>query len=72
MGPCMNVDARRTMVELDEAEFDDLEARLARARLPRSDTSSWARRTPTPWLAELIADWRAFAPCDTWRADLEG
>ncbi len=58
----MTVDANRTRVELDEAELDDLAARLARARLSRSDTSTWARGTSTPWLAELIADWRAFDP----------
>jgi pimeloyl-ACP methyl ester carboxylesterase len=54
--------ASHVRVELDEAELDDLKARLARTRLPRSDTSSWVRGTPTPWLAELIADWRAFDP----------
>ena len=58
----MTVDANRTRVELDEAELDDLAARLARARLSRSGTSTWARGTSTPWLAELIADWRAFDP----------
>ena len=56
----MTVDAYRTRVELDEAELDDLAARLGRARLPPSNTSSWVRGTPAPWLAELIADWRAF------------
>jgi pimeloyl-ACP methyl ester carboxylesterase len=49
-------------VKLDEAELEDLAARLARARLPRSATSSWVRGTPTAWLAELIADWRAYDP----------
>jgi pimeloyl-ACP methyl ester carboxylesterase len=58
----MTVDANRIRVELDAAELEDLAARLARARLPRSNTSSWARGTPTPWLAELITDWRAFDP----------
>jgi pimeloyl-ACP methyl ester carboxylesterase len=58
----MTLEASRTRVKLDEAELDDLAARLARARLPRSDTSSWVRGTPMPWLAELIDDWRAFDP----------
>jgi microsomal epoxide hydrolase len=58
----MTVDSYRSKVELDEAELDDLEARLARARLPRSGTSSWERGTPMPWLAALLADWRAFDP----------
>jgi pimeloyl-ACP methyl ester carboxylesterase len=52
----------RSRIELDQAELDDLATRLARTRLPRSDTSSWVRGTPTPWLADLIADWRAFDP----------
>jgi pimeloyl-ACP methyl ester carboxylesterase len=58
----MTIDAYRTRVELDEAELDDLAVRLGRARLPRSDTSSWVRGTPTRWLTELIADWRTFDP----------
>jgi hypothetical protein len=58
----MTVDTYRTRVELDEAELDDLAARLARARLPRSGTSSWEPGTPMPWFAELVADWRAFDP----------
>lgn len=58
----MDVAARSIRVELDQAALEDLAARLARARLPRSDTASWVRGAPTPWLAELIADWRAFDP----------
>ena len=54
--------ANRIRVELDRAELDDLAARLSRTRLSRSDTSKWERGTPTPWLAELIAEWRAFDP----------
>ncbi len=56
----VNGDASRIRVELDEAELDDLAARLANARLPRTGTSSWVRGAPTPWLAELVEDWRAF------------
>jgi pimeloyl-ACP methyl ester carboxylesterase len=58
----MTVEPNWIRVELDEAELEDLASRLVRARLSRSDTSSWVRGTPTPWLAELIADWRAFDP----------
>jgi pimeloyl-ACP methyl ester carboxylesterase len=58
----MTVEANRIRVELHEAGLEDLAARLARARLPSSETSSWVRGTPAPWLAELIADWRAFNP----------
>jgi Epoxide hydrolase N terminus len=61
-GLCMAADSYRTRVALDEAELDDLAARLAKARLPRSGTSSWERGTPMPWLAELATDWRAFDP----------
>src|SRR6516162_7582106 len=56
----MTVDAYRTGVELDRAELDDLAMRLERARLSRSNGSSWVRGTPAPWLAELVAEWRAF------------
>jgi hypothetical protein len=58
----MTVDSYRSRVELDGAELEGLAARLARARLPRSGTSSWARGTPIPWLTDLVADWRAFDP----------
>jgi pimeloyl-ACP methyl ester carboxylesterase len=58
----MTVDSYRTRVELDEAELDDLATRLAKTRFPRSLTSSWERGTPVPWLADLVADWRAFDP----------
>jgi pimeloyl-ACP methyl ester carboxylesterase len=58
----MPVHANRIRVELDEADLDDLAARLSGTRLPRSDTSSWERGTPTLWLAELIANWRDFDP----------
>ncbi|HEY2563399.1 MAG TPA: alpha/beta fold hydrolase [Acidimicrobiales bacterium] len=54
--------ATRIKVELDEAELDELAARLAKTRLPGSRSASWMRGTPTPWLAELVADWRAFDP----------
>jgi pimeloyl-ACP methyl ester carboxylesterase len=56
----MTLDANAIRVELSQAGLEDLAARLARARLPRSGTSSWVRGVPTPWLEELIADWRAF------------
>jgi pimeloyl-ACP methyl ester carboxylesterase len=58
----MTADAHRTRVELDRTELDDLAVRLERARVPGSNVSSWVRGTPTPWLAELIAEWRAFDP----------
>jgi len=58
----MSFDVSPIRITLDESELSDLEARLAQTRLPRADNSSWVRGTPTPWLSELIADWRAFDP----------
>jgi pimeloyl-ACP methyl ester carboxylesterase len=58
----MTLEVSPRRVKLDEAELEDLQNRLASARVPRSDTQSWVRGTPTSWLEELIADWRAFDP----------
>jgi pimeloyl-ACP methyl ester carboxylesterase len=58
----MAVDADQIRVELDQVALDDLAGRLARTRLSPSSTETWERGTPTPWLADLIADWRAFDP----------
>lgn len=58
----MGIDVISTSMKLDEAELDDLAVRLARTRLADSDTSGWERGTPSSWLAELVADWKAFDP----------
>jgi pimeloyl-ACP methyl ester carboxylesterase len=49
--------------ELDVDGLDALARRLDAARLPtRHNTATWDRGVPGDWLAELIADWRAFDP----------
>ncbi|MCW2724120.1 MAG: hypothetical protein JWN35_1041 [Frankiales bacterium] len=45
---------------LDREALDDLRERLGRSRLPTPDSRGWERGTPGAWLADLLADWRAF------------
>ena len=56
----MTIAANSMRVELDAAELEGLAERLASSRLPRSQTATWVRGAPTPWLRELIAGWRGF------------
>lgn len=56
----MTIAANSIRVELNVAELEDLSARLACSRLPRSETATWVRGAPTPWLRELVAGWRNF------------
>jgi pimeloyl-ACP methyl ester carboxylesterase len=49
--------------ELDPEALADLGRRLSGAQLPaRDDDDTWDRGVPGGWLADLIADWRAFDP----------
>ncbi len=48
--------------ELDRGAMADLARRLAAARLAAGDAGTWERGVPRDWLADLIADWRAFDP----------
>jgi pimeloyl-ACP methyl ester carboxylesterase len=45
---------------LDAVALQDLRQRLARSRVPSTDTDGWERGVPERWLAQLIADWQAF------------
>ena len=56
----MTIAANSIRVELDVAELADLGARLANPRLSRSETATWVRGAPTPWLRDLVARWRNF------------
>ena len=67
--PCHNLavasialHAEPVRVVLDRAALEDLSRRLRAARLPPHATSTWVRGTPGDWLAELLAQWRAFDP----------
>jgi pimeloyl-ACP methyl ester carboxylesterase len=53
-------------VSFDEGVLADLRVRLDRSRLP--DSRGWERGVPRSWLAELVAQWRAFdtARFETW------
>jgi pimeloyl-ACP methyl ester carboxylesterase len=67
---------------LDQHSVRDLQQRLLHARVAASDDDAgWQRGVPGPWLADLLAEWRAFdvsrfqARLDGLthlRADLEG
>jgi hypothetical protein len=46
--------------QLDAVALQDLRQRLARSRVPPTDTETWERGVPERWLAQLIADWRTF------------
>jgi hypothetical protein len=46
--------------QLDAVALQDLRQRLARSRVPPTDTDAWERGVPERWLAQLIADWQAF------------
>src|SRR4051812_27304342 len=45
---------------LDQRSLQDLQQRLLQVRLAVSDTAGWERGVPGPWLADLLAEWRAF------------
>lgn len=60
MGLHMTVAPKSIRIELDGAELADLGARLASSRLARSETTTWVRGAPSPWLRDLIARWRDF------------
>ncbi|MCP2637305.1 epoxide hydrolase 1 [Microbacterium sp. HD4P20] len=46
-------------VEIAQADLDDLQARLARTRLPQAaPVDDWTSGTPTSYLREAIAQWR--------------
>jgi microsomal epoxide hydrolase len=47
---------------LDIETLGDLALRLGTARLAPGTGGTWERGVPGDWLAELIADWRAFDP----------
>src|SRR5690242_18096031 len=47
---------------LDIETLGDLALRLGTARLAPDAGRTWERGVPGAWLAELIADWRAFDP----------
>ena len=49
-------------VVLNRVALEELPERLRAARLPLERGSTWERGTPGSWLAELVADWRAFDP----------
>jgi pimeloyl-ACP methyl ester carboxylesterase len=40
--------------------LEELRERLERRRLAPADTQGWERGVPSHWLAQLLADWRAF------------
>ena len=54
--------AEPVRVVLDGAALEDLARRLRAARMMPDPDGTWARGTPGGWLADLIADWRAFDP----------
>jgi len=56
------VPAEPFRAELDSAALADLARRLEAARLPAQRDGAWERGVPGNWLADLIADWRAFDP----------
>ena len=53
------------MVDIAQADLDDLAARLTRTRLPRpAPGDDWDYGTPNSYLAEMVERWRTF----DWRA----
>jgi pimeloyl-ACP methyl ester carboxylesterase len=54
-----STDIRPFRVAVDQADIDDLEARLARTRLPQAaPNDDWESGTPTSYLADAVARWR--------------
>lgn len=49
-------------VELAREELEDLERRLAAARIPVGKSETWERGVPAGWLTDLVSDWRRFDP----------
>ena len=57
---------RRFVIDIAQADLDDLAARLARTRLPRpAPGDDWDYGTPNSYLAEMVERWRTF----DWRAE---
>ncbi|QFG21899.1 epoxide hydrolase family protein [Actinomadura sp. WMMB 499] len=55
-----NTEIRPFTVAIEQAELDDLHARLARTRLPRpAAADDWALGTPNGYLRETVEYWRA-------------
>jgi len=50
---------RPFVVDVPQADLDDLDARLARTRLPRpAPGDDWTYGTPNAYLAEMVDEWR--------------
>ena len=63
--PLHDTAVRPFVVDIAQADLDDLAARLARTRLPRpAPGDDWDYGTPNSYLAEMVERWRTF----DWRA----
>jgi pimeloyl-ACP methyl ester carboxylesterase len=63
--PLRDTAVRPFVVDIAQADLDDLADRLARTRLPRpAPGDEWDYGTPNSYLAEMVKQWRTF----DWRA----
>ena len=54
-----STDIRPFRIEISQADLDDLQARLARTRLPQpAPAEDWEAGTPTSYLRDAVARWR--------------
>ena len=55
----MGTDVTPYRIDIDEAELDDLRARLARTRYPEAETvGDWSQGIPLAYVRELCDYWR--------------